>query len=151
MSHIDDMVARGRIRRQAFRPDEVMQTLQRAQDELDAALMVAQKHNESAFELAYNAMFLAGTALMQRDGFRTSADGHHRTLVEYLEERIGVLDMGLINELDEARKRRNWTFYDRRRITNKELQHTLDAADRFLKFVTQLIGESGLQTAPAGE
>lgn len=139
MAQTDELIAQGRIRKQRFAPDEVAQTLLRARDELDAAQMVAQKHNESAFELAYNAMFLAATALMQSDGYRTSSEGHHRTLVEYLEGRIGALDMGLVNELDEARKKRNWTFYDRRRVTNRELEHILAAAEQFLAFVPSLM------------
>jgi len=86
-------------------------------------------------------MYLAGTAIMQQDGYRTSAEGHHRTLVEYLEDRIGALDMGLVNDLDEARKRRNLTFYDRRRITKREFSHILGAADGFLRFAMQLIAD----------
>lgn len=151
MTRIDDLFSQGKIRRQRFNPKEVEQTLQRARDELDAAQMVAEKHNESAFELAYNAMFLAATALMQQDGLRTAAEGHHRTLVDYLEERIGALDMGLVNELDEARKRRNLTFYDRRRITNRELQHMLMAADLFVEFMGGLIVEYGPGDAPTKE
>ena len=150
MTRIDDLFSQGKIRRQRFKPEEVEQTLQRARDELDAAQMVAEKHNESAFELADNAMFLAATALMQQDGLRTAAEGR-RTLVEYLEERIGALDMGLVNELDEARKRRNLTFYDRRRITNRELQHMLTAADLFVEFMGGLIVEYGPGDAPTKE
>ena len=150
MTRIDDLFSQGKIRRQRFKPEEVEQTLQRARDELDAAQMVAEKHNESAFELADNAMFLAATALMQQDGLRTAAEGR-RTPVEYLEERIGALDMGLVNELDEARKRRNLTFYDRRRITNRELQHMLTAADLFVEFMGGLIVEYGPGDAPTKE
>ena len=144
-------MAQGRIRRQRFSKEEIEETLRRAGDELDAAHMIAGKHAESAFELAYNAMFLVGTALMQQDGYRTSADGHHRSLVEYLEERIGALDMGLVNELDEARKRRNLTFYDRRRVTQRELGHILSAADLFVRFATQLIADSQAPTTPSEE
>lgn len=145
------MIRQGRLRQQRFKQNEVDETLQRAAEELAAARMLAQSHLESAFELAYNAMFLAGTAIMQHDGFRTAADGHHRTLVEYLEDRIGALDMGLVNDLDEARKRRNLTFYDRRRVTRRELSHILSAADAFVRFAAQLITDGRAQREPEKE
>ena len=139
MALIADLEAQGRIKRQVFTAEEITETLQRARDELDAARMVAGKHPETAFKLAYEAMFLAGSALLQKDGYRLGADGHHKTLVDYLEQRIGPLDMGLVNELDEARKKRNWSFYDRRKITNRELQHILATADRFVEFISNLL------------
>ncbi len=142
MGHIEDLVARGRIRRQTFTDEEIVQTWQRAREELGAAHAVADRYPSSAFELSYAAMFLAGTSLMQSDGYRAVSDGHHRTLVEYLEERLGVLDMGLVNELDEARKKRNWTIYASRRATRKEVQHCLAAAEQFLALIRQRIVES---------
>jgi len=115
----------GRIRREAIAVKEVMEALERAREELEAAREIAERFPSSSFELAYNVMLFAATALLHGEGYRASVEGHHKTLVEFAEASLGPSHVDLVDEFDEARKKRHRTIYDYRKATRREAKRVM--------------------------
>jgi hypothetical protein len=76
-----NLEATGRIRREALTIEEVTEALERAKEELEAAREIAERFPSSAFELAYNVMLFAATALLYGEGYRASVEGHPEGLL----------------------------------------------------------------------
>lgn len=140
----------GRIRREAIAIEEVIEALERAREELEAAREIAERFPSSSFELAYNVMLFAATALLHGEGYRASVEGHHKTLVEFAEASLGPSHVHLIDEFDEARKKRHRTIYDYRKATRREASHALEVAQRLIEAVELKLTEKGLLTAAKG-
>ena len=136
----------GRIRREAIAIEEVVEALERAKEELEAAREIAERFPSSSFELTYNAMLFAATALIYGEGYRASVEGHHKTLVEFAEASLGPSHVRLIDEFDEARKKRYRTVYAYRKATRREASHALEIAQRFIEIVELKLTEKGLLT-----
>ncbi len=143
--------AAGRIRREAIAIEEVIEALERANEELEAAREIAKRYPSSALELAYNAMLFAATALLYSEGYRAGVEGHHKTLVEFAEAGLGPSHIHLIDEFDEVRKKRHRTVYDHRRATRREANHVLGVAQRLIEVVELKLTEKGLFTAARTE
>ena len=81
-----------------------------ARRDLEMSQAVLEKSREWAFNIAYNAMHLAGRAYMFRQGYRTRGEGHHATVIEFLE--ISLPDAGgLLAVMDRMRRKRNQAVY----------------------------------------
>jgi uncharacterized protein (UPF0332 family) len=139
--------AAGRIKREAIAIEEVMEALERAKEELEAAREIAERFPSSSFELAYNVMLFAATALLYGEGYRASVERHHKTLVEFAEVSLGPSHVHLIDEFDEARKKRHRTIYDYRKVTRREASHALKVAQRLIEAVELKLTEKGLSEA----
>jgi len=140
----------GRIRREAIAVKEVVEALERAREELEAAKEIAERFPSSSFELAYNVMLFAATALLHGEGYRASVEGHHKTLVEFAEASLGPSHVDLVDEFDEARKKRHRTIYDYRKATRREASHALEVAQTLIEAVELKLTEKGLLTAAEG-
>jgi uncharacterized protein (UPF0332 family) len=138
---VADLARHGFLRRQSFSPTEVAQALARAGSELQAAHLVAESHPVSAYELAYNAMLFAISALCYHDGYRAAAERHHATLVEYAEARLGLFHIKLVDEFDAARRKRHRTVYDQKPVSGKEAQHVLVVAAELIPVVTDEVNQ----------
>jgi len=141
--------AAGRIKREAITIEEVVEALERAREELEAAREIAERFPSSSFELAYNVMLFAATALLYSEGYRASVEGHHKTLVEFAEASLGPPHVRLIDEFDEARKKRHRTVYAYRKVTRREASHALEIAQSFIEAVELKLTEKGLLTQPS--
>mgnify|MGYP000221110225 CR=1 FL=1 len=120
---IADLEREGFLRRHKATPEEIGRTLSRAKDELAAAHLLAQAHPASAYELAYNAMLFALTALLYDAGYRAAAERHHATMVQFAEEKLGLFHLALVDEFDSARKKRHLAVYEQRPVSRKEACH----------------------------
>ncbi len=132
---ISDLEQRGLLRRHQAALEEVKQALARASDELEAARLLVGSHPASAYELAYNAMLFAVSALLYASGYRAAAERHHATLVEFAEERLRSPHRLLIDEFDAARKKRHHAVYEQRAVSQKEARHALDIAAKLIAAV----------------
>lgn len=132
---IADLERQGFIRPHTALPEDVQKAAARALDELAAAASIAEKHPASAYELAYNAMLFAVTALLYHDGYRAASERHHATLVEYASERLGLFHICLVQEFDESRRKRHRTVYEQKPVSRKEAAHALSVAQRLIEVV----------------
>ena len=136
-----ELERRGWIRRQAIAPEEIQGVLERAEEELSAARELAARFPSSSFELAYNAMLLAATALLYSEGYRAGVERHHKTLVEFTESCLGQPHPRLVNEFDRARRKRHRTVYGQYRATKQEANHALSVAQQLLEVISQKLAK----------
>lgn len=68
-----------------------------------------------------------------------------KEVMEALERAVDLID-----EFDEARKKRHRTIYDYRKATRREASHALKVAQRLIEAVELKLTEKGLLTAAEG-
>jgi uncharacterized protein (UPF0332 family) len=104
-----------------------------AERDLETAHTVFENSPEWAFNIAYNAMHQAGRAFLFREGFRTLGEGHHATVVRFLEIGLGSRHQDALDLMDRMRRKRNRATYDRvGTISRKEANEAISAARRFV-------------------
>jgi len=96
-----------------------------------------------AFGSAYNAMLLAGKALMELDGVRTTSKEHHKETVKYVEKNYShKIDRYLTGSFDWARRIRNKIVYDDEvRISFHMATNLIKNAERFVSIIEAVIME----------
>jgi len=69
---------------------------------------IFEEDEESAYQLAYEAMLIAGRALMFSRGVKPRSVGAHKITVEFCEAFLGESYRLFIEKLDRARKKRHY-------------------------------------------
>lgn len=96
---------------------------------------------EWAFNIAYNAMHQAGRAFMFHAGYRAVGEGHHATVVRFLEIGLGGAFKDTLALLDRMRRKRNRATYDMMgTISDKEAGEAITAAEEFLAEIARRVG-----------
>ena len=92
--------------------------------------------SETRFDVAYKAIMQLANAALQANGFRTltSKPGHHRTLIQVLDQTIG-LDKQTIIVLDALRKQRNVTDYSGEPVPASTAEDCLRQAENLFETV----------------
>jgi uncharacterized protein (UPF0332 family) len=107
MTDYSRLVREGRIKAGRFSRDQVDDCLRIAERDLETARAVFENSPEWAFNIAYNAMHQAGRAFLFREGFRTLGEGHHATVVRFLEIGLGSPHQDELDLMDRMRRKRN--------------------------------------------
>lgn len=144
MPSIEELLQQGWLKHETITQEEVDLTLERAHEELAAAQELAGRFPSSAYELGYNAMLLAVTALLYSDGYRARMERHHRTLVDFAEARLGMQYASLVNEFERTRRKRHRTIYGQMKATRYEVEHVLQTAKQLIAVIERLLWEKPL-------
>lgn len=87
--------------------------------------------------IAYNAALQAATAALSACGFRSGRDAHHHRVIQSLRYTI-CADIGLINQFEKYRKKRNMGGYDMAgMISQKEADGIKTLAKRLRKEIEE--------------
>jgi len=90
-----------------------------------------------AFSIAYNAMLQTIRALMFSKGYRPSGGNQHISVVRFAEI---FIDEETVIVFDRMRRKRHSTIYDiAGTISKQEAAHAIDAAERLIQKIEQLI------------
>lgn len=101
--------------------------------DLETAHTVTHKSPEWAFNIAYNAMHQAGRAFMFHAGYRTVGEGHHATVVRFLEIGLGPQYEPILVLMDRMRRKRNRATYETvGTISEKEAKEAVFSAREFV-------------------
>ncbi len=101
---------------------------------------------ESAFGLAYEAMLVAGRALMFSMGLKPRSIGAHKITVEFCDSFLGKDYILLVNKFDRARKKRHYLIYGTGIILSRtEAENLIKTANDFLKIIGKLIDKERKQ------
>ena len=79
-----------RIKPHRANQNEIKQLLQLATRDLNTAKRNLDEAPDWAYSIAYNSILQAGRALMFFEGYRPRGSEQHATVVEFVEERLGV-------------------------------------------------------------
>jgi uncharacterized protein (UPF0332 family) len=117
-------------------PKQVKQFLADANKKAATARKNLLIDEETAYQIAYQAMLKASLALMLSHGQRPRVQlGHHIAIIEFAQKH---LDPGLADTydlFDRMRRKRNDAFYDIALISEAEAEDAVTAAEEYLKVV----------------
>ena len=138
-----ELVDDGRIKRGRFSRRQVEDCLKIARRDLATAATVIEASPEWSFNIAYNAMHQAGRAFMFRAGYRTVGEGHHATVVRFLEIGLGPRYEDMLALMDRMRRKRNRATYAMvGTISRKEAEEAIAAAREFVTEIARRVRSS---------
>lgn len=133
MTDYSELADARRVKRGQFSQKQVEDCLRIARRDLETAESVIESSPEWAFNIAYNAMHQAGRAFMFHAGYRATGEGHHATVVRFLEIGLGADFQDTLALLDRMRRKRNRATYDAvGTIAQKEATEAIAAATDFV-------------------
>ncbi len=132
-----------RFKKHPSHPSQIKGHLSGAKKKLGTAQKVSEIDEESAYQLAYEAMLKASLALILRDGIRPrSIPGHHVAIIEKAEEILGDDAANMIKIFDEMRRNRNTFLYEADGfISSDELKEALKIAEEYIEVVVKEMGK----------
>jgi uncharacterized protein (UPF0332 family) len=91
---------------------------------------------ESAYQIAYQAMLKGSLALMLSHGQRPRVQlGHHIAIIEFAQKHLGPGLAPAFALFDRMRRKRNDAFYDLALISDVEAEDAVKAAEEYLRVV----------------
>lgn len=133
MTDYSELLNDGRIKRGRFSGTQVEDCLRIARRDLTTAATVIETSPEWAFNIAYNALHQAGRAFRFHAGYRTVGEGHHATVVRFLEIGLEPSHGDTLALIDRMRRKRNRATYDMvGTISHKEAKEAIAAAREFV-------------------
>lgn len=82
--------------------------------------------------IAYNAALQSATAALAACGYRVSREAHHYRVIQSLHLTIGA-DKELVHQLDQFRKKRNISDYERAGLVSEQEGEEMEALARRLR------------------
>ncbi len=142
MTDYSELLDAGRIKRGRFARRQVEDCLRLARRDLATARTVIAASSEWAFNIAYIAMHQAGRAFMFHAGCRAVGEGHHATVVRFLEITLGNDFEDTLALLDRMRRKRNRATYDMvGTISRKEAEEAVSVAAEFVDEMARRVGK----------
>lgn len=140
------LLEEGKIQKKSVSFKETDKVLERAHKTLKSAKFLLEEDSESAFGLAYEAMLIAGRALMFSMGLKPRSVGAYKTTVEFCDSFLGNDYMLLVNKFDRARKKRHYLIYGAGVILSRtEAENLIKTANDFLKIIEKLVDKERKQ------
>jgi len=130
------------------RPDfaQIGKWLIKAKESLRLAKNILSQNPSWAFTISYQAMLLAGRALMFSFGYLPSDGGQHLTTVEFAKEILGREFKRVTAEFERMREMRNEFFYGSRLEMSKyETKNALVAAEKFINEIARIVEKKNPQ------
>lgn len=94
--------------------------------------------SDRKFCIAYNAVLLSATIILNCSGYRTIGGSHHLTTIRSIPLILGENYLKLSRYFDHCRYKRNLSDYERVGvISNKESKELLNEADKFFHLIKE--------------
>jgi len=129
-----------------IRPDNrlALSSLARARRDIDTArTLIENERLDWSLAVSYNAMLLAGRALMFSRGYRPSSTEGHAAVVKFLRASLGAnVSDKMIMTFDSMRKKRHRILYEEMDIVSKnEAEQALKWAEEFIGRIDEIVRE----------
>jgi len=126
---------------------EVESVLSKAQKSIQAAEILIDKNiDESSFKEAYDAMLLAGRALIFSLGYKPRTVGAHNITIEFCELYLGKEFKILTNKFKRMKQKRNYLIYGAGlTISKTEAKNAIKTAKEFIKEIKEIIQKNNPQ------
>lgn len=121
---------------QQIDPKQVRQFLADAKKKAVAARKNLVIDEETAYQIAYQAMLKASLALMLSHGQRPRVQlGHHIAIIEFAQKHLDAGISAKFDLFDRMRRKRNDAFYDIAIISDVEAEDAVAAVEEYLHLV----------------
>jgi uncharacterized protein (UPF0332 family) len=135
------LLGENKIQEKSVSEAEVKAVFAKARKTLRSAEHLLDEDEESAYQLAYEAMLIAGRALMFSRGVKPRSVGAHKVTVEFCEAFLGENYRLFIEKLDRARKKRHYLMYGVGQIiSSTEVKSLIETAKAFLSIIKEKVG-----------
>lgn len=140
------MIDRKLLKEERFSPKQITKVISKSNRMLKSAQIVLDdKDFECAYQLAYEAMLLAGRALLFSLNLRPRALGSHKIVIEAIKEILGKEKI-LVTKFDKMRKNRHYLIYGSGlSISETEALNSIESAGKFIIRVNKFIHRKNRQ------
>jgi len=106
MKTIKELIDKGLIKKDdGIDSSQVLSVIKKSRRSIKSAKLLAENDQENSYQLAYEAMLLAGRALVFSFGFRPRAAGSHKIVVDFSKKVLGKEIAILVFKFNKMRKR----------------------------------------------
>src|SRR4030066_1029881 len=119
---------------------QIKNILEKSQRCIKSAKLLIDDDQENSYQLAYEAMLLAGRALVFSFGFRPRALGSHKIVVDFSKKVLGKGIATIVFKFNKMRKIRHYLIYGSGlSISEVDTKNAISSATKFLKEVENFI------------
>ena len=142
-----ELIKGGLLKEEKIGFDEISKVLEKARQKIKSAyVLIGNDDAENGFQLAYEAMLLAGRALVFSYDLRPREFSSHKTVVQFAENVLGKDYKNLTDKFSKARLKRNYLIYGIGLIISKtEAENLLKTAEEFVEKISELIRKKNPQ------
>ena len=142
-----EFVKKGLLKKEKIGFDQIGKVLERAYRNIKSAKLLARNNDEEGgFEFAYEAMLLAGRALVFSYGLRPRAISSHKIVINFTEKVLGKEYRILIQKFSKMRRKRNYLIYGiGLTISMTETKNAIKTAEAFIKKIKEIIQKENPQ------
>jgi uncharacterized protein (UPF0332 family) len=106
--------------------------------------LILEDDQENSYQLAYEAMLLAGRALVFSFGCRPRAAGSHKIVVDFTNNVLGKDASNLVYKFNKMRKRRHYLIYGSGLyISEVDSHNAIKSAKKFLVLIIKYVKKQG--------
>lgn len=147
MKIIQEFIEKGLIKKDdAINSSQVLNALKKSRRSIKSAKLLIEDDKENSYQLAYEAMLLAGRALVFSFGFRPRAAGSHKIVVDFSKKVLGKEIATLVFKFNKMRKIRHYLIYGTGLyISEIDSRNALSSAIKFLKHVIRFIKDKNCE------
>lgn len=141
MKTIKEFIDKGLIKKDdgidAF---HVLSVIKKSRRSIKSAKLLVEDDQENSYQLAYEAMLLAGRALVFSFGFRPRAAGSHKIVVDFSKKVLGKEIAILVFKFNKMRKKRHYLVYGTGLyISEIDSRNAIASAVKFLRHIIRFI------------
>jgi uncharacterized protein (UPF0332 family) len=119
---------------------QILNTIKRSRRKIKSAKIILEDDQENSYQLAYEAMLLAGRALVYSFGCRPRAAGSHKIVVDFVRKVLGSETSTLVYKFNKMRKQRHYLVYGTGLyISYVDSNNAITSARKFLLTVIRFI------------
>jgi len=147
MKIIQEFIEKGLIKKDdSIDSSQILSVLKKARRSIKSAKLIIEDDQENSYQLAYEAMLLAGRALVFSFGFRPRAAGSHKIVVDFSKKVLGKEIATLVFKFNKMRKIRHYLIYGTGLyISEVDSRNALSSAIKFLKHVIRFIKDKNCE------
>ena len=137
----EESVKKGLLRKEKIGFNQIGKVLDKAIRNIKSAkILLKDSDEEGSFQLAYQAMLLAGRALVFSYGLRPRAVGSHKIVVDFAEKVLGKEYKILTYKFNKMRKKRHYLIYGiELTVSETEVKNAIQTAQDFIEKIKEII------------
>jgi uncharacterized protein (UPF0332 family) len=147
MEIIQEFINKGLVKKdEQIDFSQIQGVLAKSNRSIESAKMIMDKDPENSYQLAYEAMLLAGRALVFSFGYRSRAAGSHKIVVDFSEKVLGEEFSKLVFKFNKMRKIRHYLIYGTGlSVSEMDAKNAISSATTFLKKIENFIEDRNPQ------
>ncbi len=146
MTNYSELLESGIIAKVRRDARQAAHLLSASEDDLAAATELVSVSPKWSLNASYNAMHVAGRALMIAEGYRPASKAHHMAVVQFLRLAFETPDAAyssVLEAFDRLRRRRNRSTYGvDPEVFRTEALSAIETARELLSLIAGMLGES---------